>query len=105
MKGTIAIAFFTLVASATSVFAIDISVFGEKAVMNLNLTPPCAQMCILNPKWARTYAPECSEIPLGIEYGTKLCQNYMYQHMLDACFKDKCSPKDRKKVTSVKYHF
>jgi hypothetical protein len=102
MKGSIA-TLFTILASALAVSAIDISVFGEKAVINLNLTPPCAQMCILNPKWARTYAPECSEIPLGIEYGTKLCQNYMYQHMLDSCFKEKCGPKDRKKVELVKY--
>ena len=85
----------TLVASAS---AFDISVFGERAVQNLNLTPACAQICILNPKWAREYAPECSTIDLGVEYGTRLCQNYMYQHMLDNCFKDKCKVKDRKKV-------
>lgn len=87
-----------IIAATAAVSAFDISVFGERAVQNLNLTPACAQMCILNPKWAREYAPECSNIDLGVEYGTRLCQNYVYQHMLDNCFKDKCTPKDRKKV-------
>jgi len=87
-----------LIASAASASAFDISVFGERAVQNLNLTPACAQMCILNPKWAREYAPECANIDLGVEYGTRLCQNYVYQHMLDCCFKEKCKAKDRKKV-------
>jgi hypothetical protein len=87
-----------VIASAASASAFDISVFGERAVQNLNLTPACAQICILNPKWAREYAPECASIDLGVEYGTRLCQNYMYQHMLDNCFKDKCKVKDRKKV-------
>src|SRR5204863_129881 len=76
-------------------------VFGDRTVLNLNLTPPCAQMCILDPKWAKTYAPECADIPLGIEYATKLCQNYMYQYMLDSCFKDKCNDADRTKVIIV----
>ena len=90
----------TLITSAISVSAIDISVFGERTIVNLNLTPTCAQMCILNPKWSRTYAPECSDIPLGVEYGKRLCQNYLYQHMLDNCFKDKCSDTDRKREQS-----
>ena len=89
-----------IIASTATVSAVDISVFGERAVQNLNLTPACAQMCILNPKWAREYAPECATIDLGIEYGTRLCRNYVYQHMLDNCIKDKCKPKDRKKVKS-----
>ena len=88
-----------LIASAASASAFDISVFGERAVQNLNLTPACAQMCILNPKWAKEYAPECANIDLGVEYGTRLCQNYVYQHMLDNCFKEKCKAKDRKRVT------
>jgi hypothetical protein len=96
MKFTIAS---ILIASAVSaVSAIDIGVLGERAVLNLNLTPACAQMCILNPKWARTYAPECADIPFGIEYATKLCQNHMYQYMLDSCFKDKCNDHDRNRV-------
>lgn len=89
-----------IITSAATVSALDISVFGERAVQNLNLTPACAQMCILNPKWAREYAPECATIDLGVEYGRRLCRNYVYQHMLDNCFKDKCKPKDRKKVKS-----
>ena len=90
-----------LIASAVSVEAFDISIFGERTIRNLNLTPACAQMCILNPKWAKEYAPECAGIELGIEYGTRLCQNYVYQHMLDNCFRDKCKPKDRKRVISL----
>jgi hypothetical protein len=97
MKLTIA-GILTLITSAFSVSAIDLSVLGERAVVNLNLTPECAQKCILNPTWAKTYAPECSGIPLGMEYGKKLCQNYMYQHMLDNCFKDKCNDEERKRV-------
>jgi len=92
-----------LVASVASVVsAIDISALGERTVLNLILTPGCAQMCILNPNWVKTYAPECADIPLGIEYATKLCQNYMYQHMLDNCFKDKCNDGDRKKATILR---
>ena|SRR5579859_1336982 len=88
-----------LLSLATSASAIDLNAFGERALSNLNKTPTCAQMCILNPKWARTYAPECANIPLGVKYGRKLCQNFMYQAMLDNCFKEKCSnPEDRKKV-------
>jgi len=97
MKWSITAVLAALVASAT-VNAFDIKAFGARALKNLNQTPACAQMCIFNPKWARTYAPECADIPLGVEYATKLCQNYMYQHMLDSCFKEKCSDGDRKKV-------
>jgi hypothetical protein len=86
-------------AAAGSVVGLDISGFGKKALENLNKTPACAQSCIMNPKWAKTYAPECADLDFGKEYGMKLCQNYMYQHMLDNCFKEKCSAKDRKKVT------
>ena len=100
MKFTVA-GIVTLLASTVSVSAIDLSVFGERTVVNLNLTPACAQMCILNPKWAKTYAPECSDIPHGVEFGKRLCENYVYQHMLDNCFKDKCNDEDRKKVLSV----
>jgi hypothetical protein len=97
MKWTITTLIATLAASA-SVTAFDLTVFGARAIKNLNQTPTCAQLCIFNPKWARTYAPECADIPLGVEYATKLCENYMYQHMLDSCFKDKCSDGDRQKV-------
>ena len=96
MKFTIVSILITYAASTVS--AIDFGVLGERAILNLNLTPACAQTCILNPKWARTYAPECAGIPLGIEYATKLCQSYLYQHMLDSCFKDKCNDNDRKRV-------
>jgi hypothetical protein len=96
MKLTIVSILFVSAASAVS--AIDIGALGERAVLNLNLTPVCAQTCILNPKWAKTYAPECANIPLGIEYVTKLCQSYLYQHMLDNCIKDKCNDNDRMRV-------
>jgi hypothetical protein len=97
MKLTITGSIFVL---TSAVSAIDIGVFGERAVLNLNLTPACAQMCILNPKWVRTYAPECADIPHGVEYGIRLCQNYMYQRMLDNCFKDKCNDDDREQVNA-----
>lgn len=100
MKFTIA-NIVTLILSTVSVSAIDLSVFGERAVVNINLTPACAQMCILNPKWAKTYAPECSGIPFGLEYGKRLCQNYLYQHMLDNCFKDKCDDNNRRRVRAI----
>lgn len=87
-----------LAASVAFVSAIDIGSFGERTIINLNLTPACAQICIFNPKWARRYAPECADLPLGVEYATKLCENYIYQHMLDNCIKGKCNDSDRKKV-------
>lgn len=88
-----------LIASAApAVSAIDTGILGERALLNLNLIPACAKICILDPKWARTYAPECAGIPLGIEYVTKLCQSHLYQHMLDSCIKDKCNDNDRMRV-------
>lgn len=100
MKWSVTALIAALVASA-SVSAIDLAAFGPRALQNLNQTPACAQLCIFNPKWARTYAPECADLPLGKEYATKLCENYMYQHMLDSCFKDKCTDGERQKVFSA----
>src|SRR5579862_2373947 len=94
--------FVILLALITLVVALpklDVSDFGERAVKNLNQVPVCAQICILNPKWARIYAPEISSIPFGKEYGKKLCENSKYQDMLDGCFKKRCSEKNRTKVT------
>jgi hypothetical protein len=64
--------------------------FGPRAVENMKKMPFCALKCVLNPKWARTYAPELADTPLGIEYGTGLCVNSEYQVAMDDCFKDKC---------------
>ena len=91
----------SFVALTSAVSGFGVGNLGERVITNLNLTPSCAQTCIFNPKWTRTYAPECANIPIGIEYGTKLCQNYMYQHMLDNCFKEKCNDQDRKKVSPL----
>ena len=99
MKVTV-IGILTLAVSSVSAF--DITTFGARAVQNLNRMPACAQLCIFNPKLAWTYAPECSDLPLGREYAKRLCQNYMYQHMLDNCFKENCNDNERKRVSSVR---
>ena len=65
---------------------------------NLNLTPACAQRCIFNPKYVQTYAPECNNLEFGVEYARRLCKSNLYQHMLDNCFKEKCTHDDRKRV-------
>jgi hypothetical protein len=73
--------------------------FGARALANMAKMPNCALKCVINPKYARTYAPECDDIPFGKEYGRMLCQNEKYQQMLDGCFREKCPiPKHRKKV-------
>ena len=54
--------------------------------------------CILDQHWTKTYAPECADLPLGTEYGARLCRNYMYQHMIDHCIKGKCNDGDRRTV-------
>jgi hypothetical protein len=102
MKFTLAgtFAFLALTTSVSALFNFDLTVFGERAMININRTPLCAKMCIFNPKWARTYAPECSSLPFGREYATRLCQNSVYQQMLDSCFKEKCNGNDRRLVES-----
>jgi hypothetical protein len=94
---TLFISLFSLFA-LTSAAAIDVEVFGERALKNLNHAPVCAQICIFNPKLATTYAPETSSLPFGKEYGKELCENTKYQEMLDNCFKRRCSDKNRRKV-------
>lgn len=94
MKATLT-GILAFVTSAVSISSFDI---GERALTNFFLTPACAQSCILNPRLVRKYAPECINIPIGMEYGTKLCQNHLYQHMLDNCFKEICNDQDRNEV-------
>jgi len=65
---------------------------------NISKTPNCAMSCILDPHWAEKYAPECSQLPQGTEYGARLCKNSMYQFMIDYCIKEKCNENDRKTV-------
>jgi hypothetical protein len=84
------------------VSAIDFSTIPVKAMENLAQTPGCAMQCILDPHWAQTYAPECSDLPVGKEYGARLCRNYMYQHMVDNCIKGKCNDNERRLVTPNK---
>jgi len=88
-------------ALASYALAFDPTVLGARAVNNLNLTPSCAQRCIFNPKYAKIYAPECKDLGFGVEYATRLCKSYLYQHMLDGCFKEKCCNDDRKRVTML----
>jgi len=95
---TMKILFVALSAFLAVTSAIDAGAFGERALNNLNHAPVCAQICIINPKFATTYAPETSSLPFGKEYGKALCENAKYQEMLDNCFKKRCSDKNRKKV-------
>jgi len=88
-------------ALASYALAFDPTVLGGRAINNLNLTPSCAQRCIFNPKFARIYAPECNNLEFGVEYATRLCKSYLYQHMLDSCFKEKCCNDDRKRVSML----
>jgi hypothetical protein len=81
------------------VWAINMGDIPPIAIQNLARTPGCAMPCILDPHWTKTYAPECADLPLGIEYGARLCRNYMYQHMMDHCIKGKCNDDDRKTVS------
>lgn len=87
--------FIARVACVVTALAFDVGSFGERAVKNLNLTPTCAKMCILNPRRARIYVPEAANIPFRREYGKKLCENKVYQEKLDSCFKRKCSDENR----------
>ena len=68
----------------------DLGDLGLTAINNIFRTPPCAMKCILDPHWLKTYAPECSDMSVGKDLGIRLCQNYMYQAMIDDCIKGKC---------------
>lgn len=83
---------------AFQVNAINMADFPQTAIQNLARTPGCAMTCILNPHWTKTYAPECSDIPMGREYGARLCRNNIYQQMIDGCIKENCSENDRRMV-------
>lgn len=93
------LAFVAFVAAFPTKF--DVSVFGERAIKNFNASPVCAQICIFNPKWARTYASELSDMPFGKEYGKRLCENDKYQEALDGCFKRRCNDKNRRKARDL----
>ena len=99
MKIVIASVALMVAAIPVSAFGL-LTTFGMRAFNNMRKTPPCALKCVLNPRWAQTYAPECAKVPLGQEYGRLLCLNSIYQQELDNCFKDKCKrkPGTRKKV-------
>jgi hypothetical protein len=90
-----------LVSLAAAMAMPDPALFGPRAVQNLESTPSCAKMCLLNPKYARTYASEGRDIDFGPEYGRMLCHNAKYQFMLDACIKEKCSDEDRRKAREL----
>jgi len=84
-----------LIGLALQVRAINLGAIPQIAIQNLARTPSCAMPSILDPHWTKTYAPECAALPVGIEYGARLCRNYMYQHMIDHCIKGKCNDDDR----------
>ena len=65
-----------------------------KATENISRTPSCAMTCILDPHWAKYYAPECSQLPWGPEYGARLCRNFLYRFMIDHCIKGNCDEHD-----------
>jgi len=100
---------FLLLAFSTLITAFPIPLLGldlplsipKTAIRNLNETPFCAKKCIFNPHWTQTYAPEVKDLGYGHEYGNALCLNYVYQHMLDNCFKENCSPAKRAKVATL----
>jgi hypothetical protein len=73
----------------------DMGGLPPQAMENISKTPSCAMSCILDPHWAQKYAPECLQLPLGTEYGARLC---VYQFMIDYCIKEKCNENDRKTV-------
>lgn len=78
--------------------AFDVGGLPPKVLENISQTPSCAMSCILDSHWAKTYAPECSQLPFGTEYGARLCTNSIYQYMIDHCIKQKCNENDRKQV-------
>ena len=87
-----------LAATVLPAGAFDWGAIPPQALENLNRTPSCAKSCILDLHWAKTYAPECSQLPFGVEYGSRLCRNFMYQFMIDTCIKSHCNDEDRRTV-------
>jgi hypothetical protein len=91
--GIVAILYFT-----ESALAIDLGALGMTAITNIFRTPQCAMKCIFDPHWMDTYAPECAGLPVGKELGQRLCQNVIYQHMIDDCIKGNCNDDERGRV-------
>src|SRR5271170_4803097 len=97
--GTVHAKLTALAATVLPAGAFDLGAIPPKVVENLSRTPSCAMSCIFDPHWIKTYAPECSQLPLGAEYGSRLCRNFMYQFMIDTCIKSHCSDEDRRTVS------
>ena len=100
MKTTIALTAIVTIASITTPALADLLDFelGLKAAANIFKTPKCAKRCIFDPHYQETYAPDCSNLSAGVEMARRLCENQIYQQMMDNCIKEKCGDDDRQKV-------